>query len=212
MPRSIEAWTQEIGRAGRDGLESDCVLLYSWADVIGCEKFLEEIEDPEVRAETRKKTTDMFRLADSRECRHVALARYFDEALPPCGTSCDVCRGAGIETLVAAARPRGLAKPARGSRAGTGTGGAFEAAFDRTVDAPSAGDAATFQRLRALRKRLADAEGVPAYIVFSDAVLRAMSERRPRTPEELLRVPGVGPVKLERYGAEFLRELGEAPA
>jgi ATP-dependent DNA helicase RecQ len=223
MPRSIEAWTQEIGRAGRDGLESDCVLLYSWADVIGCERFLEEIEDPVVRAETRKKTVEMFRLADGRECRHVALARYFDEALAPCGTSCDVCRGAGIETLVAAARPRGLAKPARGgravadARADSGAaagrvGDAFGTAFDRAAEAPSAEDAETFQRLRALRRKLADAEGVPAYIVFSDAVLRAMSERRPRTPEELLRVPGVGPVKLERYGAAFLRELGEAQA
>jgi ATP-dependent DNA helicase RecQ len=217
MPRSIEAWTQEIGRAGRDGLESDCVLLYSWADVIGYDHFLEEIEDPVVRAETRKKTVEMFRLADGRECRHVALARYFEEALVPCRTSCDACRAEGIETLVAAARPRGLAKLARGSRAAAGgtpgaaagrAGDAFGAAFERTADAPSAEDAATFQRLRALRRKLADAEGVPAYIVFSDAVLRAMSERRPRTPEELLRVPGVGPVKLERYGAAFLRELG----
>jgi ATP-dependent DNA helicase RecQ len=218
MPRSIEAWTQEIGRAGRDGLESDCVLLYSWADVIGYENFLEEIEDPEVRAETRKKTTEMFRLADRRECRHMALARYFDETLAPCVTSCDVCRGDGIETLVAAPPPRGYAKRARGSRAvadaradsgvlAARPGEAFGAA-----GAPSAAEAATFQRLRTLRKRLADAEGVPAYIVFSDAVLRAMAERRPRTPEELLRVPGVGPVKLERYGAAFLQELDETEA
>jgi ATP-dependent DNA helicase RecQ len=48
---------------------------------------------------------------------------------------------------------------------------------------------------------------VPAYIVFSDAVLRAMAARRPQTPAELLQVPGVGPVKLERYGAAFLEAL-----
>jgi ATP-dependent DNA helicase RecQ len=66
-----------------------------------------------------------------------------------------------------------------------------------------------FERLRALRRRLADAEGVPAYIVFSDAVLRAMAAQRPRTPGDLLRVPGVGPVKLERYGAAFLEELAQ---
>ena len=64
-----------------------------------------------------------------------------------------------------------------------------------------------FEDLRALRRRLADAEGVPAYIVFSDAVLRAMAARRPRTPAEMLQVPGVGPVKLERYGAAFLEAL-----
>src|SRR5438094_964287 len=54
MPKSVEAWYQEIGRAGRDGLDSDCVLFYSWADVIGFEAFLGEIGDPEVREETRR--------------------------------------------------------------------------------------------------------------------------------------------------------------
>ncbi len=66
-----------------------------------------------------------------------------------------------------------------------------------------------FDRLRAVRKRLADAEGVPAYIVFSDAALRGVAERRPVSAAELLGVPGVGPVKLERYGAAFLEALRE---
>ena len=198
MPRSIEAWTQEIGRAGRDGLASDCVLMYSWADVIGYDAFLDEIEDAEVRAETRKKTVEMFRLAHGSECRHQGLARHFDEEIAPCAVSCDVCRGEGIETLVAKAGPRVRARPAMGLGAlAEAPGGG----------APTAEEAETFERLRALRRRLADAEGVPAYIVFSDAVLRAMAERRPRTPGEMLQVPGVGPVKLERYGAAFLEAL-----
>ena len=62
-------------------------------------------------------------------------------------------------------------------------------------------------KLRAVRKRLADAEGVPAYIVFSDAVLRGMAARVPANAQELLAVPGIGPVKLERYGEAFLEEL-----
>ncbi len=66
-----------------------------------------------------------------------------------------------------------------------------------------------FERLRAVRKQLADAEGVPAYIVFSDAALRGMAERRPLTPDEMLAVPGVGPVKLARYGDAFLAALRE---
>ena len=64
-----------------------------------------------------------------------------------------------------------------------------------------------FERLRTLRKRLADEEGVPPYIVFSDAALRAMCAARPATDDEFLAVNGVGPVKLERYGAAFLAEL-----
>ena len=66
-----------------------------------------------------------------------------------------------------------------------------------------------FERLRALRKKIADAEGVPAYIVFSDAVLRQMAAAVPKSPSGLLGLSGVGPVKLERYGDRFLKLLSE---
>lgn len=66
-----------------------------------------------------------------------------------------------------------------------------------------------FQKLRTLRKRLADEQGVPAYIVFSDQVLWDMIEFQPGTLRQLLDVPGVGPAKLERYGDDFLRALKE---
>jgi ATP-dependent DNA helicase RecQ len=193
MPKSVEAWYQEIGRAGRDGLASDCVLFYSWADVIGYERFLDDIADPELREESRRKTVELFRLVDRRGCRHQALVGYFDEEIPPCGGPCDVCRGTGVEALVAAdTRVAGTSRSA--PRAGALTD-------------PEA--AARFERLRALRRRLADGEGVPAYIVFSDATLRAMAERAPRDRLEMAAVPGIGPVKLERYGAAFLAALAE---
>ena len=62
--------------------------------------------------------------------------------------------------------------------------------------------------MRALRRRLADQENVPAYVVFSDAVLREMASRRPKNEVELLAVPGVGQAKLARYGGVFLDVLG----
>ena len=203
MPKSVEAWYQEIGRAGRDGLASDCVLMYSWADVIGFDAFLDGIEDEVLRAETRHKTVEMFRLVDRGGCRHQAIARYLDETIPPCGGSCDVCRGAGIETLVAAATG---ARAARGATSIAGGAGAAAGAFQATFDAAPV-DPELFERLRAVRKRLADAEGVPAYIVFSDAVLKQMAARVPKSPGELLALSGVGPVKLERYGEAFLEIL-----
>jgi len=74
------------------------------------------------------------------------------------------------------------------------------------VELPLA-DGALFDRLRTLRRRLADAEGVPAYIVFSDAVLARMAAAHPTDEAGLLAISGVGPAKLARYGAAFLDVL-----
>lgn len=73
-----------------------------------------------------------------------------------------------------------------------------------TVAALEGSDAALFEELRVLRKSIADAEGKPPYIVFSDATLRQLCATKPRTPEQFLEVPGVGPHKLEKYGDQFM--------
>jgi ATP-dependent DNA helicase RecQ len=191
LPRSLEGWYQEIGRAGRDGLESDCVLMYSWVDVLAYDRFGGEIDDPEFRAATKQKTIQLFNLAESTRCRHQSLAAYFDEQIERCGTSCDACLGRDLGALLGSANTavtRGAAK----------------------VHIDAEPNAELFEKLRALRKSIADAEHVPAYIVFSDAVLRAMAASVPTTEGELLAISGVGPVKLARYGANFLELLRTA--
>lgn len=200
MPRSIEAWYQEIGRAGRDGLIADCVLYYSWADVIAYDRFLEGGDDPELGAETRQRTVELFRLLDAGGCRHQAACRYFDEAIEPCGESCDRCRGIDVDALITPA-PAGFPSSSRSRSAG--------ARSSRSSPAPEEGefDAELFEKLRALRRRLAEAENVPAYIVFNDAVLRNLAARLPRDERELLEIPGIGPAKLQRYGAAFIEEI-----
>jgi ATP-dependent DNA helicase RecQ len=199
MPSDIESWYQEVGRAGRDGLSSECVLFYSWYDVKVRERFLDEISDLEQREARRQATVDLFQLADRGVCRHRGLLAHFGEELESCGESCDVCTGTSVSDLIGvapalASRPR---RVATASRARVGD-------IARSPSDPA------FQRLRTLRKRLADERGVPAYIVFSDQVLWDMIELGPKTLPEMLDISGVGPAKLEQYGDDFLRVLHSA--
>jgi len=194
MPADIESWYQEMGRAGRDGLPAECTLFYSWADVKARERFLEDLDSAELRRDKRDAAIRLFRVADSPICRHQAIVAHFDERIEACGSSCDVCSGVGVTDLIGTSPPpaRSRARSARGAGRGV----------EQDPSNP------LFQRLRALRKRLADEQGVPAYIVFSDQVLWDMVESRPSTPGQLLDVSGVGPAKLERYGEAFLEALG----
>ncbi len=202
MPKDVESWYQEMGRAGRDGLPSDCILFYSWADVKMHERFLDEIEDPELRQAKARATVGLFRMVEAGACRHRAIVAHFDEELERCGGSCDVCSGIQVADRAAEAI-------LRGGRGGSRRGSGRPRPAAGAVDDPelSAAEEALFQELRELRLELARARGVPAYIVFNDRVLRDMVRRRPQTPAQLLEVPGVGPTKLERYGDAFLQAL-----
>jgi ATP-dependent DNA helicase RecQ len=198
MPKDVESWYQEVGRAGRDGLVAECFLFYSWADVKLHERFLDGIEDPDLRRVKHRATVELFELLEAGGCRHRRVVGHFDEAIPDCGSACDGCTGVRVEDLAA-----GHLRPARRPRAAS-RHAVRAVAPDYAEDADP-----LFERLRELRKRLADERRVPAYVVFSDRVLRELSERRPSTPSELLEISGVGAQKLVRYGDAFLGVIAE---
>jgi ATP-dependent DNA helicase RecQ len=200
MPRDIESWYQEIGRAGRDGLPSECFLFYSWADVKLHERFLDDIDDTELWQQKRQRTVDLFQLVESVRCRHQAILAYFDEEMAPCSTSCDSCTGV---------TPEELAQETMASL------GAVQGTRSRSRHVSATGSALTpeqeeiFQGLKDLRKETADRQRVPAYIVFGDQVLVEMAVRQPKTEAQFLDVPGVGPAKLAKYGTAFLTRISD---
>lgn len=193
MPKSVEGWYQEIGRAGRDGADADCVMFYGWGDVLSYDRFTDGLDIALAQTQQRQ-TRDLFRLAESLRCRHQALLAHFAEQMEACGASCDICSGA--DPLEAAPRP---GKARRGSPRGS---------RPPLTEAPVEGEEALYRDLKALRKRLADAKGVPAYVIFSDATLQQMARFQPATEAEFLALSGVGPKKLQQYGASFLDLLG----
>jgi len=146
----------------------------------------------EVGESQRRQIRAMYNWAERVSCRHQTIARYFGEEMDRCHTSCDICTGRDLlDGLTARSRPNAVFATA-------------------DADATIARNSPLFEDLKALRRELADAKGVPAYIVFSDATLVAMAASRPTSEADLLNVSGVGPKKLETYGRAFLEVLRAA--
>ena len=297
MPKSIESFYQEIGRAGRDGMKSDTLLFYSLGDLVMLSKFAMDSGQQTVNME---KLNRMQQYAESDICRRRILLNYFGETMDhDCG-NCDVCKNPperfdgtiivqkalsaivrtdqqiGTRMLIAILRGNffeELVEKGYDKLKTFGVGrdipqrdwqdyllqmlnmGYFEIAYNENnhLKMTSAGakvlygkekamlvvikreetkakgrkkeaekqaklqihpavlvseeDQALFEELRTLRKRLADQQAIPAYIVLSDKTLHLLALQRPTTIEEFGMVSGIGEYKKERYGKEFVETI-----
>jgi ATP-dependent DNA helicase RecQ len=288
LPKNVEGYYQEIGRAGRDGAKSDALLFYSFADVISMRSMLSENDKAQVELQLVK-LERMQQFAEATFCRRRILLQYFGETMKKDCGNCDICRnppsrfdGTLIvqKALSAIARTQEkvnmslLVDVLRGSRnsqvvssgydriktygAGRDVGsldwhrylhqmlnaGLIELAYDqnytlklteqsrqvlfegRKVELVKFEEVkqqaepqqrerpkrelikdALFERLRALRKRLADELNVPPYVVFTDSTLLEMAAEKPANRIAMLAISGVGAQKFERYGHDFINEI-----
>ena len=157
------------------------------------------------------------------QCRRAFVLRYFgDPAARPKCEGCDNCLGARITASEGVAPGKGRrgggargptgAKSSKASpKASSKAAGAGSGATAGATDAPlTREEIEVLDALKVVRSRLAKEEGVPAYVIFPDRSLREMARARPRTSGELARVHGVGPARLEKFGAAFLDVLSSA--
>jgi len=192
LPKSVEQFYQEAGRAGRDGNPADCVLLWRKQDAGILGYFANQITDDAERGRAWQRYDKVREFAESGRCRHRQICTHFGETpkWSSCG-ACDVC-GIAPEWMTIAAS---------------------QAAVRETAKVPSSprpateADAELREYLREWRRKMAKDQGMPAYVVLHDTTLEEICAIRPSSIAELRKITGIGERKAELYGQEILAVL-----
>lgn len=236
MPRSMEAYYQEAGRAGRDGSDAACILLYGGQDIITARWMLDHAEpNPELTAQERKmvRAQDEERLRQmtfyctGKDCLRASILRYFGQQAPQTCGACSRCTGGqyafvnDLEREPARRRAsagKAYAAPAavRGTQVSAYEDGEILMPLKPGVrlghaapekpDTAAGGDS-LFDQLRACRMRLAKGLNVPPYVIAADKTLTDMARKRPMSLNDMLEVYGMGTAKVGKYGDAFLQVI-----